>query len=96
MQSKVRFINSNQSWNSKKRYKINETVTYQGIIYQNSTGINTDPTLGVNWDIVENINQIDLSVYNVYANDSAAASGGIRVGFGYINSSTGALTKRLT
>lgn len=65
MQSKVKLINSSQSWNPKKRYKINETVSYNGIVYQNSTGINTDPTLGPNWEFVKNTNSIPV----VYKND---------------------------
>ena len=96
MQSKSILINSNQIWNAKKRYKINETVSHLGIIYQNSTGVNTNPTLGTDWDVHFTANQINLSGYGIYANDSAAAIGGIQIGYGYVNSSTGALTKRLT
>ena len=49
MQSKSTLINSNQVWNAKKRYKINEIVTHLGIVYQNITGVNTDPTLETDW-----------------------------------------------
>ncbi|WP_166964587.1 hypothetical protein [Yeosuana marina] len=42
-----------------------------------------------------NIDSIDLSSIPEYADDTAAASGGLDVGQGYINSSTGALQKRL-
>jgi len=38
----------------------------------------------------------DLSQFGSFANDSAASSGGVAVGFAYINSSTGALHRRLT
>jgi hypothetical protein len=40
--------------------------------------------------------RFDLSSLNLYANDVAAAAGGVAVGFAYINSSTGALQRRLT
>jgi len=95
MQSKSSIINTSQVWNSKKRYKINETVSHFGIVYQNATGINTNPTLGIDWNVQYTSNQIDLSDFGVYANDSAAEIGGIQLGYGYINSVTGALTKRL-
>ena len=39
---------------------------------------------------------LDLSNLPAYADDSAAATGGLAVGRGYINSSTGALHRRLT
>ena len=38
----------------------------------------------------------DLSSLGAYADDTAAASGGVEIGFAYINSSTGALHRRLT
>ena len=53
MQSKVTLVNSNQVWNAKRRYKINEVVSYVNIIYQNSTGKNSDPTLGTDWQVVK-------------------------------------------
>ena len=39
---------------------------------------------------------IDLSDLGSYANDAAANTGGVAIGFAYINSSTGAMHKRLT
>lgn len=53
MQSKVKLINNSQSWNPKKRYKINDVVIYLDINYQNKTGINSDPLLGIDWEIVK-------------------------------------------
>ena len=38
----------------------------------------------------------DLSNLGSYASDSAAATGGVAIGFAYINSSTGAMHRRLT
>jgi hypothetical protein len=49
MQKKITINNSNQTWNPKKRYKINEVVSHNGIEYQNSTGINTEPGIGSDW-----------------------------------------------
>src|SRR6478609_9067718 len=65
MQSKVRLVNTNQIWDSKKRYRINETVRYQGIVYQNSTGSNSDPSLGTDWAFVVRVDAIPV----IYRND---------------------------
>ena len=42
------------------------------------------------------MDNLDLSALPAYADDSAAATGGLAVGRGYINSTTGALHRRLT
>lgn len=49
MQSKVTLYNNSQTWNPKRRVRINDTVNYLGSTYQNSTGINSDPSLLVDW-----------------------------------------------
>lgn len=49
MQSKVKFVNSNESWNSKRRYKIGAVVSYSGGVYQNATGINSQPGTTSDW-----------------------------------------------
>jgi len=49
MQSKSQLINTNETWNSKRRYKINYIVEHLGGIYQNSTGGNSDPILKIDW-----------------------------------------------
>lgn len=71
MQSKVTLINSNQSWNSKRRYKINSVVNYLGSIYQNSTGINTDPILGTDWVIVKKLDIIPLVFHQDFYADAS-------------------------
>jgi len=53
MQSKVTLYNNSQTWNPKRRVRINDTVNYLGYTYQNSTGINSDPLLLVDWVIVK-------------------------------------------
>lgn len=53
MQSKSQLINTNETWNAKKRYKINAVVTYLGSTYQNSTGGNSDPISGNDWFLIE-------------------------------------------
>jgi hypothetical protein len=40
--------------------------------------------------------RFDMSSLGLYANDAAAATGGVPVGYAYINSSTGATQRRLT
>jgi len=65
MQIRVKLINTSQFWNPKKRYKINETVSYIGIIYQNTTGINSDPTLGNDWQVVKKLDIVPV----IYQND---------------------------
>lgn len=42
------------------------------------------------------MDKLDLSALGAYADDAAAATGGIAIGDGYINSTTGALHRRLT
>lgn len=49
MQSKVKFVNSNESWNAKRRYKIGAVVSYSGGVYQNATGINSQPVTTTDW-----------------------------------------------
>jgi hypothetical protein len=49
MPKKIIITNTDQSWNSKKRYKINEVVLYNGINYQNLTGSNSEPGVGLDW-----------------------------------------------
>jgi hypothetical protein len=52
MQSKLKLVNSNQVWDAKRRYKINETVTYNDINYQNATGTNSQPGITIDWVVV--------------------------------------------
>lgn len=65
MQNRVKLINTNESWNEKKRYKINSVVSYLGSIYQNSTGANSDPVLGNDWVVVKKLDVIPV----VYQDD---------------------------
>lgn len=50
-QIKVSLQNS-KTWNEKRRYKINDTVTHLAVGYQNVTGINTEPGTDSNWRII--------------------------------------------
>jgi len=48
-------------WASYKRYKVNEVVMHNGVSYQNTTGINTEPISGsVNWYSPDFITDSDL------------------------------------
>lgn len=49
MQSKLQLVNTNETWNAQRRYKINASVNYGGGIYQNSTGSNSIPTSNIDW-----------------------------------------------
>lgn len=46
---KVQLTNNNQSWNEKRRYKVNDVVSYSGNTYQNITGKNSIPTNLEDW-----------------------------------------------
>ena len=49
---KNRVVNSNRSWDAGRVYKVNEVVQIAGVVYQNLTGGNSDPTLLVDWVVV--------------------------------------------
>jgi len=49
MQIKTSLVNTNEAWSAKRRYKINSVVNLSGNTYQNSTGINSNPNLGIDW-----------------------------------------------
>lgn len=46
---RIRLQSSNQSWNEKRRYKVNSVVEHLGGVFQNTTGKNSDPTLLTDW-----------------------------------------------
>lgn len=66
MQPQIKLINSNENWNVKKRYKRNSTVSYFGSIYQNSTGINSDPLLGNDWLVVKKVDIVPSIYYEEF------------------------------
>jgi len=41
--------NRTPNWDSKKRYKVNESVNYNGATWQNATGTNSEPGVGGDW-----------------------------------------------
>lgn len=89
MHSKVKLVNSSQIWNPKKRYRINETVVYQSIIYQNSTGANTDPTLGNDWVAVVKTDSVPVIYRNDFTDSgthSFTVPSGILIGNVFLNS----------
>lgn len=45
----IRLTNNNESWNQKKRYRVNDVVNDSGGVYQNFTGGNSNPTLLIDW-----------------------------------------------
>jgi hypothetical protein len=69
MQSRVTLINSNENWNSKRRYKINEVKSHFGSIYQNSTGTNSDPLLGLDWQVVKKLDITPIVYHDDFVAD---------------------------
>lgn len=49
---KNRVVNSNRAWDAGRVYKVNEVVQIAGVVYQNLTGSNSDPSLLVDWVVV--------------------------------------------
>lgn len=47
-----KLINDTPTWNIKNRYRVNETVNYNGQVYQNITGKNSNPVTGSDWEVV--------------------------------------------
>lgn len=54
-----KLINDSPLWNEKQRYKVNAIVVYNDIVYQNITGINSNPTLLNDW-VKLSINELNL------------------------------------
>lgn len=52
VQFKGRTVNSTRIWSSKLRLKVNETVSHLGSLYQNVTGINSEPGTSDDWQHV--------------------------------------------
>lgn len=73
MQSKSQLTNTNETWNAKKRYKINAVVTYLGKTYQNSTGANSIPTSNVDWIFLKSTSN-SLSEKLQFTADGVSAS----------------------
>lgn len=62
MQSRSQLLNSNQTWDPKRRYKINAVVGYSGGMYQNTTGGNSDPLNGSDWMVLSNAASLPAGV----------------------------------
>lgn len=58
-QFKTQTTNTNNVWDEKKRYKINSVITLNSIQYQNTTGKNSNPLLGLDWISTDSENQLD-------------------------------------
>lgn len=61
--NKLSLINDNLTWNEKRRYKLNTVVSYFGISYQNNTGINSVPSLLIDWQIVKGTQNIPYTTF---------------------------------
>ena len=88
MQTRNKLVNSNQVWNEKRRYKISEVVSINGNIYQNTTGINSNPMLNVDWILIK---KLDLAITQYHVDFIADATGlfqvpdGIYIGNVFVN-----------
>ena len=71
MQSKLKLINSNQVWDIKRRYKLNETCSFNNINYQNITGSNSQPGIGFDWIM---INSLSYKVFTFLINQTGGSS----------------------
>lgn len=89
MQSKAKLVNSNQIWNAKKRYKINEVVTFNSSIYQNTSGINTNPMLNIDWVVLKKAELAIIQFHNDFIADATSSfvvPEGISIGNVFVNS----------
>ena len=69
-------------------------LIHVGVVY---ISIDTsDPAINFNNQKVKGIGSLDLSGLGSYADDASANTGGVAIGYAYINSSTGAIHRRLT
>lgn len=62
MKSKSTLINSNQVWNTKSRYKINEVVSHLGVVYQNITGFNSNPLDETDWNLIKSVDSPTIEI----------------------------------
>ena len=88
MQNKVKIFNSNENWNEKKRYKINTVVKYLGVVYQNSTGSNSEPSILLDWVIVKKDDVTPTSYFQEFIDDGShqyVVPEGIRVQNAFLN-----------
>jgi len=52
MVKRDKLINDVSQWNEKHRYKVNDSVVLNGVIYQNVTGFNSEPTTLTDWKVI--------------------------------------------
>lgn len=70
MLTKVKIINTNQVWDPKRRYRVNEVVNSSGNVYQNFTGGNSDPSLGTDWLFLKAISNVPVSYKQDFTADA--------------------------
>lgn len=61
--NKLILENSSLFWNSKRRYKVNAVVSHLGVDWQNLTGINSEPGVGLDWQKTSEFGQYFLGKY---------------------------------
>jgi hypothetical protein len=93
MKRKIQFVNSGEAWDANRRYKINAIVTHNGLDWQNTTGKNSEPGVGTDWETPSNtlqsitagINKNLLNNNNFQGTDAGFDNTGTEVNaFGYL------------
>ena len=82
MRNRAKLLNSNEEWNSNKRYKVNAVVRLFGSDYQNTTGFNTNPALLEDWVMVKDgspVSSIPISIREQYNGSSVTVPNGFTV-----------------
>jgi len=75
-QFKVQTQNTNTVWDEKKRYKVNSVVSYNDVIYQNTTGKNSIPSNLLDWI---SLNQIVNAIPLTGTEDGNPVTGNIEI-----------------
>ena len=85
----TRFVSYSSGSSSRIFYLIHVGVVYISID-------TSDPAINFNNQKVKGIGSLDLTGLGNYTDDAAASTGGVAIGYAYINSATGAMHRRLT
>ena len=79
IQKKNIITNSVEIWNQNKRYRVNQAAFHQNKIWQNVTGINTEPAPSEdNWFLTSNLSSSDLNVVSVRHFKEFTYNGGVK------------------
>lgn len=57
---KTQAVSRTTEWSAKKRYKVNDSENYNGNVYQNVTGFNSEPGVGNDWILLSQVGIKDV------------------------------------